>query len=650
MKLIKAIPQQQRNDLEKCYFVGRLISENEAHMYTTQESNVHETSNELIYFHIKCLTEIPSFLQEVMPNEQQIFTGNTYEQTNKDRLATFYFSYDSKEEKIRKVKKGLENKLIVFSFYFQDAEMIYVRLHQIENTKPANFYKMIPSPESVSMKEQTEDFEQRLIDGERPIKLTHYPTILSRPQFIYKNEVIYHALSLRHSPTESTIYYQNRPSQVTYARIPIEDFATVVSARVGQDLYFIEEEQYKSLVNLVMEKENRLVPEHIEKTMRKQFAQSFQANDIKEVDFINYLERLTINQQLFFKRNDLVYFHTSVKTNPLTIIGGRSGIGKTRLAQIYGEALGLKLNETMRIIPISPSYHEPSDLLGFYHPSMNRYFESETGLVEILLRAEKNPDELHLVIFDEMNLSQVEHWFSPFLSLLELQPKDRFLSLYGGVAETEQNVPHQIHIGDNLIFVGTVNFDETTQSFSNRFLDRVNIITPETYSFKEIATFMKQISSSKEIETMHISKTMFRDEWTYETEWYYHFDHRQLDFFDDLHQLLSTYDPKQGISYRVVQSIGRYMSNIPFDPKGRLLIEKTEVFDRQIAQRILTKIRGHEALIAPLIGTFSNQQYQGGSLEKLFSKQDYQVLSNFEYCKKIVFMKAKEMMHYGFAY
>ncbi|WP_062198183.1 McrB family protein [Massilibacterium senegalense] len=650
MKLIKPIAPQLRTDIEKCYFVGRLITENEAHIYTTQESNVHITTTDLIYFHLKTLSPLPVCLREVMPNEQNIFTGNTYEKVNDDRLLEFYHSYDTQDVKIKKIKQKLENCLFIFSVYFQDAQTVYVRLHQIEDVQPAENYYVIPGPEMTSMKEQEEEFEQRLIEGERPIKFAHYPKIFSRPQLIFKNQKLYHALELRQSGMESTVYYPKTPCQATYVRISLEDFSTVVSARVGQDLYFIEEKQYQSLLKMVMEKESRLVPKHVEKTMQQLKGKTIFTDHTNEARFIDYLEQLTMEHQLFFKREDLIYFHTSIKTTPLTIIGGRSGIGKTKLAHLYGKALGLTFNENLRIIPISPSYHEPSDLLGFYHPNRKQFYESEAGLVSLLLRAAKNPDKLHMVIFDEMNLSQVEHWFSPFLSLLELEESYRFLTLYGEHEQMLETIPPKIPIGDNVLFVGTVNFDETTQTFSNRLLDRVNVITPETYSFKEMSELLKHVPKQIEQSSLTITKSLFRNQWQYEQDGFQQFNHRELDFFDDLNELLSNYDPQQGISYRVIQAIGRYIGNIPFDQNGRVLIDKQHVFDRQIAQRILTKIRGHEALVAPLVGSFSEGKYEAAALGKLFTRQDYQVLSNFDYCKKIILNKAKELMHYGFTH
>src|SRR6185312_1551122 len=107
----------------------------------------------------------------------------------------------------------------------------------------------------------------------------------------------------------------------------------------------------------------------------------------------------------------------------------------------------------------------PHDILGYLHPNGN-FIESETKLVRTLLKAKENPNQLYIIVFDEMNMSHIEHWFTPFLSVLQLEKKNRILSLYEKVQEIENQIPPSVEIGENIIFVGTVNFDETTKELS----------------------------------------------------------------------------------------------------------------------------------------------------------------------------------------
>src|SRR5690606_13264081 len=136
---------------------------------------------------------------------------------------------------------------------------------------------------------------------------------------------------------------------------------------------------------------------------------------------------------LCYSQETLVNFHVSVKTNSVTILSGMSGTGKSQLALLYAKALGLLEDVTeyqrLLMLPISPSYTEPEDLLGYLNAATGLYVPTDTGFVDFLIGASKNPDKMHMVVFDEMNLSQVEHWFSPFISILELPQSERVLKL-----------------------------------------------------------------------------------------------------------------------------------------------------------------------------------------------------------------------------
>ena len=61
------------------------------------------------------------------------------------------------------------------------------------------------------------------------------------------------------------------------------------------------------------------------------------------------------------------------------------------------------------------------------------------------------------------------------------------LNLYVGAQEQENQIPSTIEIGENIIFVGTVNFDETTKELSDRLLDRTNLITLQKFRFVRCA-------------------------------------------------------------------------------------------------------------------------------------------------------------------
>ena len=123
--------------------------------------------------------------------------------------------------------------------------------------------------------------------------------------------------------------------------------------------------------------------------------------------------------QLLLDDDDIVKLHTSIKSNLLTILAGLSGTGKSRILRAYAEALGMDKDSENRFkfISVKPSWQDDSDLLGFADTISNNYRPSDTGLVDTLIDAKRNSDQIYLIVLDEMNLSRIEYYFSQFLLL-----------------------------------------------------------------------------------------------------------------------------------------------------------------------------------------------------------------------------------------
>ena len=154
-------------------------------------------------------------------------------------------------------------------------------------------------------------------------------------------------------------------------------------------------------------------------------------NNFNENKFLDYFLKVLEKKGLCYDKEDIYNFHVSCKSSNLTILAGASGMGKTRLPLAYAECINVRESDgTLLFLPISPSYTEPSDVLGFYNSQTDEYVPSETGLVDFIKHAQDNPTKMHMVIFDEMNLSQIEYWFAPFMSILEKPKGERIITLY----------------------------------------------------------------------------------------------------------------------------------------------------------------------------------------------------------------------------
>lgn len=189
-------------------------------------------------------------------------------------------------------------------------------------------------------------------------------------------------------------------------------------------------------------------------------------------------------------------FHTALKChdiNPLTVLAGVSGTGKTLLPKYYARLMGMHC----LVVAVQPRWDSPQDLFGFYNYLERQY--KATDLSRALVRMDRFNykddvftdyngnvrDKMLLVLMDEMNLARTEYYFSEFLSKLELRrdvknPYDNVadrskaeIELEAGPLATRQ---FRLWVSENVLFVGTMNEDETTQTLSDKVLDRANVL------------------------------------------------------------------------------------------------------------------------------------------------------------------------------
>ncbi|MEI7607371.1 MAG: hypothetical protein WCJ64_08290, partial [Rhodospirillaceae bacterium] len=210
-----------------------------------------------------------------------------------------------------------------------------------------------------------------------------------------------------------------------------------------------------------------------------------------EMEMLRKVQEHIAGVGLKFDNRVIRRFHTSLKSasiSPLTVLAGISGTGKSQLPQRYAEAMGMYFLK----IPVQPRWDSPQDLLGFYNYLEKSYKATDFARALIYMDStfgglpaqDKMGDRMMLVLLDEMNLARIEYYFSEFLSRLEGRPNP-------GVKDEAALRAHRIDIeipsrdgsalptiypGHNVLFAGTMNEDETTQSLSDKVLDRANVM------------------------------------------------------------------------------------------------------------------------------------------------------------------------------
>jgi hypothetical protein len=307
------------------------------------------------------------------------------------------------------------------------------------------------------------------------------------------------------------------------------------------------------------------------------------------------------NSGLTFSRRTLKAFHTALKINDtaqITVLAGVSGTGKSLLPRRYAEAMGIHFLQ----VAVEPRWDSPQDLLGFYNYVEKKYRATELARLLAHLDpwsshrlADGIPDRrnhMAIVLLDEMNLARVEYYFSEFLSRLEARPvwaqaltKERAKDAFIPVDIRGLDHPPMLFPAHNVLFVGTMNDDESTQSLSDKVLDRGNVM-----QFPAPSAF----ASPAQMQCEPASEAQRFSEWR---NWVR--SPAQIgeasqalvtDTISDLAQIMQTFGRPFG--HRLNQSLRAYVANYP--QEGNAGLDVREPLADQIEFRIMPKLRGVE--------------------------------------------------------
>ena len=241
------------------------------------------------------------------------------------------------------------------------------------------------------------------------------------------------------------------------------------------------------------------------------------------IDFVS--DKTTLHSQEYS-------YISAIKTKPFLILGGFSGTGKSQKVKELAFATcpcdgTLNTSETSPgnylLVSVKPNWHDATDITGF-RSSVNRNYYV-TDFMRFLVKAKHYPNVPFFVCLDEMNLAPVEEYFADFLSVIESRKKTS-----SGKIVTDALVPASVFndsdygddfniflkiglkpiidvnditefsaqikdsgnesdffeeswlvdelkrdgltIPQNVIIIGTVNMDDTTNSFSRKVIDR----------------------------------------------------------------------------------------------------------------------------------------------------------------------------------
>lgn len=355
-----------------------------------------------------------------------------------------------------------------------------------------------------------------------------------------------------------------------------------------------------------------------------------------EGDILARLKEAAENDGLLYAEKDLFHFHISMKSSRLVILAGKSGIGKSGLVRLYGRALGLPESQ-VRFLPVRPSWMDDGDVLGYVDMKNMVYRSADTGLAELLIDAAAHPEKQYIVCFDEMNLARVEHYFAQFISVLEKEDHPMIRLYNPSLAPrlyNSEKYPPEIPVGRNVLFTGTVNVDESTCHFSDKILDRANVITLSQCHFRDLLKLSPQERkvykeiTAEEYDDFRVKEGMGLND-------------KELELLDALNDAFTKSGMPYGIGFRVAQQMGRYLENIP-EEAG---ISRGEGLDAQLVQRVFTKLRGSADQLSALL-SLSDKNTAEGLLPAILVR--FKALSDFQESQAVLKRKAGELKLYDY--
>ncbi|MCT1540259.1 MULTISPECIES: McrB family protein [Lysinibacillus] len=433
----------------------------------------------------------------------------------------------------------------------------------------------------------------------------------------------------RHNLNEENFFNYYEIRNVLY--LPYTEFERLEKELVEKGAPMVDKQIHQESSNLLSITENTLVTD-------------------KESQFMDIFDQKCKSQDLYYVNKDLYNFHTAMKTGNLVILAGMSGTGKSKLVQCYADALDLK-KEQLLFIPVRPYWQDDADVIGYLDILNNVYRPGDSGLVNILIHAYTNPDQMHIVCFDEMNIARVEHYFSQFLSVLEMDENKRVLRLYNDELQYRiynNNVYEPtIKIGNNVLFVGTVNLDESTYQFSDKVLDRANVINLNMIPYHE------KLSSPSDILNDSENKLNKVDKLEFSTTTYNSFRNKdakvgllqqESQCLWEIHTELQKANRNLGVGWRIAKQISNYLNNLPLNSE----LSREEAFDLQLVQRVLTKIRGSEEQFRELLGIYDNDNKVVSNSNLINSlnnlPQDYEMMKT----RQLILDKSRELKLHGY--
>jgi len=345
------------------------------------------------------------------------------------------------------------------------------------------------------------------------------------------------------------------------------------------------------------------IEERIKDIKEKPYKQIQLNSKISITDEIKYLDSIQDNMQQYgveYPKRLLYAFHTALKSaefSPLAVLSGVSGTGKSELPKLYSHFGGFNFLAEA----VQPTWDSPASMIGYYN-TIDRKFDS-TNILKFLLQTSQSKNEspfglkesMNMILLDEMNLAHIELYFAEFLSKFEQRRGSEGINIDIQLG-TALNYP--LPLDRNMLWIGTMNEDETTKSLSDKVLDRAfSINFPRPTELKSRAK-LKSLEEIKPFEYLHRDTW---DKWIQKESLFVGESSEAIQKYKEISNKINEHLAPTGraIGHRVWQSMEYYISNHPLvinslDDDDELTKNVKLAFEEQLVQKIMPKLRGIE--------------------------------------------------------
>ena len=347
------------------------------------------------------------------------------------------------------------------------------------------------------------------------------------------------------------------------------------------------------------------IEERIKDIKEKPYKKIQLDSQITTMDEMKYLDSIQANMKEYgveYPRRLLNAFHTALKSaefSPLSVLSGVSGTGKSELPKLYSHFGGFNFLAEA----VQPTWDSPASMIGYYN-TIDRKFDS-TNILKFLIQTSLSKNEspfglkesMNMILLDEMNLAHIELYFAEFLSKFEQRR---------GSKEGEVNIDiqlgtaliHKLPLDRNMLWIGTMNEDETTKSLSDKVLDRAfSINFPRPTELKSRAK-LKSLEDIKPFEYLHRDTW---NKWIQQESLFTGERSEAIQKYKKISNKINEYLAPTGraIGHRVWQSMEYYISNHPsvrnnLDNEDEFIKNIKLAFEDQLVQKIMPKLRGIE--------------------------------------------------------